>query len=330
MFRPSILQSIGRACKKRKILSLALVSSLALVAIMQIAPISRFLPLPLTPAPPLTQSPPLTPSSPAGLAGASVTHGTVVLGTNYDYYSTAYGTHIFWTQTLYSDSLNYFPDHLNFTNAELGSSGVYWTFGLGVQGDNLSISQIASNLIELDDSGIPASTVNIYFYYAGASPTQVDSIYASGFMQSYSAFLSCAAPCVFLNQSSSYVEISNPAGSAMQNFVYLTPIATTVTTSSATSSSSTISSGSTFTNSSSTQSISNSTSNSSSSQSIQRTTSTQNSSTPSSALGPILPLSPIVDAVLAYMIVLIAGTPFVLRVASKRVRTNSGSHHWRW
>ncbi len=303
-------------------------------------------------------------------------HGATILATNYNFYSTAYNTYVYWSQTIYADSVSYFSDHLNFTNGGFANStSPSWTFGTGAKTVNLTISQITSNLIELDDSGIPSTTAYVFFYFVGSSPvTQVNSIPQSSFLQNYTAFLSCAAPCVYLNQSGQYVEVSNPSGVSTQNLIHLTQqtttttstststtattsssttttsttsittsstsseTSTTVTTSTATSTSQTTSSSSSSTTSSTSSSSTSTTSSSKSSTRVSTSTNTTTTSTSSPSNSPkgasifsLNLLSPLGDAVLAYLGVLSIGAPVVVR-AAKKAQGSQGQPQigWRW
>ncbi|MDG6994652.1 MAG: hypothetical protein JRN52_01910 [Nitrososphaerota archaeon] len=216
---------------------------------------------------------------------SSSSHGIVVLGTDYSFYSTTYNTYITWAQTLYANSVNYFTDHVNFTDAGLGNStSPAWTFGVGVNGDNLTISQITTNYIELDDTTAPTVTVDIYFYYVGSSPLSVvaqgTTISASSFLQSLSSFSSCSAPCVLLNSTGGYIEISNQAGSNTQNLVYPGAEPTSTTTTTSTTSSTTSTSSTTTSSKSSTTSTSSTTTSSKSSTTSTSSTTTTSSTTP--------------------------------------------------
>ena len=174
---------------------------------------------------------------------APASHGTTVIATNYNFYSTTYNSYTYWSQTIYADSVSYFPDHVNFTNGGFANAtSPAWSFGTGVSGVNLTISQITNSSIELDDLGTPASTAFVYFYFSPSSysVTQVNSISSSNFIANYANFLSCTAPCVYLNQTASYIEISNPTGVSTKNIVYLNGASSTTTTTTTTTTSSSI------------------------------------------------------------------------------------------
>jgi hypothetical protein len=164
--------------------------------------------------------------------------GSESLGTNTPYYSALYNTYVYWSETLYASSVSNYLTHISFESASLGSSSnPAWTFGVGVSGDNLTITQITSSFIEFDAWPSLSSLANIYFYYAGAVPSEVIvgnvTISASGFLTNSS----CTAPCVLLNQNSGYIEILDTQASAM-NLVYPGAQPTTSTTSTVSSQSS--------------------------------------------------------------------------------------------
>jgi hypothetical protein len=164
--------------------------------------------------------------------------GSESLGTNTPYYSALYNTYVYWSETLYASSVSNYLTHISFESASLGSSGnPAWTFGVGVSGDNLTITQITSSFIEFDAWPALSSQANIYFYYVGAVPLEVIvgnvTISASSFLTNSS----CTAPCVLLNRNSGYVEILDSQASAM-NLVYPGAQPTTSTTSTVSSQSS--------------------------------------------------------------------------------------------
>ena len=142
-------------------------------------------------------------------SASSTSHNSVVLGTDVSFYSVTFNTYTSWSQPIYADSVYYSPSHINFTNAGFNNAtSPAWTFGVSSQIVNVIISQIATNLIEIDDTSAPSSTAFVFFYYAGSSPvTKVGSTSSGSFLTSYSSFTSCSAPCVFLNQTGHYIEI---------------------------------------------------------------------------------------------------------------------------
>ncbi len=94
--------------------------------------------------------------------------GTVVLGPEYSYESTTYGTYVFLSQTLYADSVSYFPNLVNFTNASLGSpANPSLTFGVDVENGNASIIMITSSQVELE-----VNSTSIPYVYLNSTASQ--------------------------------------------------------------------------------------------------------------------------------------------------------------
>ncbi len=106
--------------------------------------------------------------------------GAVVLGPKYSYESTSYGTYISFAQTLYADSVSYFSNLVNFTNASLGSpSNPSLTFGTVVENGNASITMIASSQIELEVNSTSIPYVYLNSTEAQGYPNSVTIYYPS-------------------------------------------------------------------------------------------------------------------------------------------------------
>jgi hypothetical protein len=134
----------------------------------------------------------------------------------YNFYDASYGTYLFWNQSVFADSLNYFSDHVEFINASLGSSSnPSHSFGIGLENANGTIEAIAQDQVQvsLSRSLFGGNVSYLIYYFTDTAFTQLSvslggSTIASGnFYISNSSFDSSSSPAVLINSTKGYIKI---------------------------------------------------------------------------------------------------------------------------
>lgn len=150
--------------------------------------------------------------------GATVAQNAkpVYLSPAYNYYISAFGTHLFWNESIYADSLSYFPDHIEFANASLGAaSNASQSFGIAVEYANATLESISKSSVKLSlSASFPGQDLAyLYFYLNNLSAAQFSvfignsAITSRNYYTSLASFDSSPGPAVFVNATGNYVEI---------------------------------------------------------------------------------------------------------------------------
>lgn len=131
------------------------------------------------------------------------------LSDSWIYHSTAYNTYVFWSATIFFNSLSYsvgLDSHIYFTNISLtSSSNPKQSFGIVSKGGNITITQITSSDVIFSETSNTGQTENLTFYFSTQIPSSVlvgsTNILQTSYLTSYSSWVAAVAPSVFLNQT---------------------------------------------------------------------------------------------------------------------------------
>jgi hypothetical protein len=171
----------------------------------------------------------------------------IELGTARAYELTQYGTYVYWNQTIYAQSVEFYSSRIAFTNATFGNqNGSSFSFGLGNEFANATIIGINSTSVIIRTSALAggAKSSFLFFYFRPSlSPQTIlflqnsstkTALVTRNFYTNAGSFAAASAPAAYLNATSSILTVKLDAASTIL-FSTVLPILTTSSASSASS-----------------------------------------------------------------------------------------------